>query len=56
MNVMLKVKTNATTNGAAMNTRPAMNTMNSAECVMARFAHRITAIVPTHASRAAACW
>ncbi|WP_437290801.1 hypothetical protein [Sorangium sp. So ce406] len=52
MNVTLKVKTN----GAAMNTRPAMNTMNSAECVMACVAHRITASVPTHASRAAACW
>ncbi|WP_433936143.1 hypothetical protein AB3662_15745 [Sorangium cellulosum] len=48
MNVMLKVKTNATTNGAAM------NTMNSAECVMARVAHRITASVPTHAHRAVA--
>ncbi|WP_155797970.1 hypothetical protein [Sorangium cellulosum] len=44
MNVILKVKTN----GAAM------NTMSSAECVTARVAHRSTASVPTHASRAGA--
>lgn len=44
MNVTLKVKTD----GAAM------NMMSRAECVTARVAHRITASVPTHASRAGA--
>ncbi|WP_438029518.1 hypothetical protein [Sorangium sp. So ce233] len=42
---MLKVKTNATTNGAAMSAMPAMNTMSSAECVVARRA-------PHHRERA----